>query len=695
MPKLTIDGMEVEVVAGTSILQAAEQLGIEVPRFCYHDRLSVPANCRMCLVEVDGGPPKPVASCAMACGEGMVVRTNTDKVKKARQGVMEFLLINHPLDCPICDQGGECDLQDQAVAYGYDRSRYYENKRAVPDKDLGPLVETVMTRCINCTRCVRFSDEIAGIGTIGQLNRGEDAEIGTFIDKLVATELSGNLVDVCPVGALTAKPYEYKARPWELKKTETIDVMDGLGCNIRVDVRGREVMRVQPRLHEGINEEWIDDKTRYSYDGLKARRLDRPYVRDEDSGQLREASWQEAFDLIRDRMSAADPKKIGAMAGDLADVESMLALKDLMAAYGSRNIDCRTEGSNFVPKKRGDYLFNTGIEGIETADAILMIGCNPRTEAAILNARIRKTWLNKRIPIGVIGEELDLNYPYSFLGFDASVLVGMKTARSDFAKVIKDAKNPMFIIGSEILTRSDWDAFYGLCRELADKYGVIKSSWNGFNVLHRQASRVGGYDIGFYPSVKSAKGVAEMVQASQGGKLDILYMLGVDEEAISDELGRETFVIYQGSHGDFGAMRADVILPGLAYTEKDSIYVNVEGRVQMARRASSPVGDAREDWRIIRAVSESCGKTLPYDTLAQLRQRLVQEYPHFAKIDELSGGDMSDGWDASPDLDGTSMITTPVKDFYRTNVISRASKTMYECSRTFVGSEHYVAEAAE
>ena len=695
MPKLTIDGMEVEVVAGTSILQAAEQLGIEVPRFCYHDKLSVPANCRMCLVEVEGGPPKPVASCAMACGEGMVVHTNSEKVKKARQGVMEFLLINHPLDCPICDQGGECDLQDQAVAYGYDRSRYYENKRAVPDKELGPLVETVMTRCINCTRCVRFSEEIAGIDTIGQLNRGEDAEIGTFVDKLVATELSGNLVDVCPVGALTSKPYEYKARPWELKKTETIDVMDAVGSNIRVDARGGEVMRIQPRLHEGINEEWIDDKTRYSYDGLKARRLDRPYVRDAESGQLREGSWTEAFLLIRDRLKGADPKRIGAMAGDLADVESMLALKDLMAAYGSRNVDCRTDGSQFVPKVRGDYLFNSGIAALEEADAILIIGCNPRTEAAMVNARIRKAWLNSRVPVGVIGEELELNYPYDHLGTDASVLVSMKTARSAFAKKLKAAKKPVFILGSHVLTRDDWEPFYGLCRELAEKYGVIKKTWNGFNVLHRAASRVGGLDIGFYPEVKSAKGVEDMCKASKDGKLDVLYLLGVDEEAIIDKLGRETFVIYQGSHGDFGAMRADVILPGSAYTEKDALYVNTEGRVQMARRAVFPVGDAREDWRIIRALSESCGETLPYDTLAQLRQRLVEEFPHFSQIDALPEESMSSKWDVSPDLDGTSMLSTPVKDFYRTNAIARASRVMYDCSRAFVGSDYHIAEAAE
>ena len=462
MPKLTINGMEIEVERGTSILQAAEQLGIEVPRFCYHDKLSVPANCRMCLVEVEGGPPKPVASCAMACGDNMIVKTDSPMVKKARKGVMEMLLINHPLDCPICDQGGECDLQDQALGYGFDRSRFYENKRAVPDKELGPLIKTSMNRCINCTRCVRFAEEIAGTPVLGQLNRGEDAEITTFIDELVKTELSGNLIDVCPVGALTSKPYAFKARPWELKKTETIDVMDAVGSNIRIDVRGREVMRVLPRLHEDVNEEWISDRTRFAYDGLNNARLDRPYIRDAESGKLKAASWDEAFGFIASKLKGIKGAEIAGLVGDLAEVESIVALKDLLGKLGSPNMDCRTDGAQFDVSSRAGYLFNSTIAGIEKADAILLIGTNPRLEATMVNARIRKVAGERRIPVGVVGEAVDLTYKYHHVG---TTLVDLEKMVADHKGGIK-AERPMWIIGSGVFEREDGAAVHALLHKL-------------------------------------------------------------------------------------------------------------------------------------------------------------------------------------------------------------------------------------
>ncbi len=679
MPKLTIDGIEIEVEAGTSILQAAEQLGIEIPRFCYHDRLSVPANCRMCLVELEGAP-KPVASCAMACGDNMVVKTSSERVKKARSGVMEFLLINHPLDCPICDQGGECDLQDQAYAYGGDGSRYEEAKRAVSGKDISPVIKTFMTRCINCTRCVRFVEEIAGVPVLGQMNRGEDAKIDTFVGRMVESELSGNLVDVCPVGALTSKPYNYKARPWELKKVETIDVMDGLGCNIRVDVRGNEVMRVLPRLHEEINEEWIDDKTRYSYDGLKKNRLDRPYVRDVSSGKLRESSWEEALSVVAGKLKEADKSKIGAMAGNLCDVEAMMALKDFMVSIGCNNIDCRVDGMNILPENRGDYLFNAGIAGIEEADAILLVGTNPRKDAAILNARIRKHWLNKNVPIALIGEYAELNYDYEYLGDNPADLKSFKGARTGFAKIFKDAKNPMLILGSDALTRSDAAAIYGLAREIAGE---------GFNVLHKVASRVGGLDIGFLPQ-KDGMNAIDMFEASVSGALDVLYLFGVDEVNLDLMVGRNTFVIYQGHHGDHGAMRADVVLPGVAYTEKEAIYVNTEGRSQLSRKAVCALGDAKEDWKIIRALSEKYGRKLPYDNILQLRERIFADYPFLAEFDVKPDAKMSKIIKNYGEIDKNQKFYSLTPDFYMTNPICRSSKVMAECSNRFVKSKEEI-----
>jgi NADH-quinone oxidoreductase subunit G len=684
MPKLTINDIEVEVEQGTSIIQAAEQLGVEIPRFCYHDKLTVPANCRMCLVEVEGGPPKPVASCAMACGEGMVVKTESDMVKKARKGVMEMLLINHPLDCPICDQGGECDLQDQAVGFGFDRSRFHENKRAVPDKDFGPLVGTKMTRCINCTRCIRFVDEIAGTPVLGQVNRGEESEISTFTGEVLDTELSGNLVDICPVGALTSKPYTFNARPWELKKTDSIDVHDALGSNIRVDARGREVLRIQPRLNEEINEEWISDRTRYAYDGLNKARLDRPYIRDEKNGKLKEASWDEAFDVIAEKLSTIKPENMAALAGDLTDVESMVALKDMMAGLGSSHVDCRTDGSQITYEKRGDYIFNAGIAGIEDADAILLIGVNPRIEATMVNARIRKAWMENKVKVALIAdEEYDLTYPYAYMGNSPKDLE--KLLKS---KEIKSAKNPMVIVGAGAFAREDGAEIQKLAMLAAQTF---KAS---YNVLHNAASRVGGLDVGFVPKGQDDKSFSEIVAGTKTGAVKFLYMVGADEFDAYKQIGWKSFVVYQGHHGDHAAMRADVILPGSAYTEKDGMYVNTEGRVQMARRAVTPPGDAKEDWKILRALSERLGKALPYDTRAQLLDRIMTEFPHLSDIDQLPEEKVSKVAAADKIKVDKAAFRPMVANYYLSNAICRASDTMRQCVQEFVERKAFL-EAAE
>lgn len=688
MPKLTINGMEVEVEQGTSIIQAAEMLGIEIPRFCYHDKLSVPANCRMCLVEVEGGPPKPVASCAMACGDGMNVQTDSPMVQKARKGVMEMLLINHPLDCPICDQGGECDLQDQAMAYGMDRSRFYENKRAVKDKELGPLIKTIMTRCINCTRCIRFADEIAGTPGLGQFHRGEDAEIGTFVDKLVDTELSGNLIDICPVGALTSKPYAFKARSWELKKTESIDVHDALGSNVRIDSRGNEVMRVLPRLNEDINEEWISDRTRFAYDGLKYSRLDRPYIRDEKSGKLQEASWEETFAFIKTKLKGMKGENIAALAGDLADVESMVALKELMESFGSGNLDCRTDGSRFDVSNRAGYLFNSSIAGIDEADAIILIGSNPRFEGTMVNARIRKAWLERRVPVNLIGEEVDLTYPYEHVGTTPQDL---EKFFKDFAKKTK-AKKPMMVIGAGVFQREDGESIHKMLYDAAEKIGCITKEWNGFNVLHNAASRVGALDVGFLPQA-GGKGCKEILDGTKDGSIKALYLLNSDEFDARAEIGWKTFVIYQGHHGDHGASRADVILPGAAYTEKSATYVNTEGRIQQTRQAVFPIGEAKEDWKIIRALSEHLNKKLPYNTLGELRKHIVSNWKRFEVMDEFVPAKWGSFGDAGK-ISKTA-FKNPVTHYYLTNPIARASKTMRDCQKSFTNVDQQVQEAAE
>ena len=679
MPKLTIDGTEIEVEPGTSVLQACEQLGIEVPRFCYHERLSVPANCRMCLVEMEKAP-KPIASCAMPCAEGMVIKTDTELVHKARKGVMEFLLINHPLDCPICDQGGECDLQDQAVGYGFDRSRFAENKRAVNDKYMGPLIRTSMTRCIHCTRCIRFAEEIAGVPMLGATGRGEHMEITTYLEQAIASELSGNLTDVCPVGALLNKPYSFTARPWELRKIESVDVMDAVGSNIRIDVRGSEVMRILPRLNEEVNEEWIADKTRYAYDGLKRQRLDRPYVRRD--GRLQPTTWADALGTVAARLKGVPGQRIAAIAGDLCDAESMLALRDLMGALGSPNLDCRQDGAQFDTSARAGYLFNTGIAGIEQADAVLLIGTNPRWEAPLVNARIRKRFLaagRGGLKVGLVGEQRDLAYPYTHLGAGPQTLQEIAEGRHAFCEVLRGAKKPMLILGMGALRRPDGLAVQALARRIAEDFGMVQDGWNGFNVLHTAAARVGGIEIGFLPG-PGGRDTAGILAAAGAGELDVLWLLGADEIDTAG-LG-STFVVYQGHHGDRGAARADVVLPGAAYTEKNAFYVNTEGRAQAARMAAFPPGEAREDWKIVRALSEQVGARLPYDSLSQLRRRLAEASPVFARAEVRVPADWAPfGREGALD---PAPFRSPVENYYMTDPISRSSVTMAQCTETFV-----------
>jgi NADH-quinone oxidoreductase subunit G len=683
--KLIVDGAEVDVPPEYTLLQACEAAGAEIPRFCFHERLSIAGNCRMCLVELSGSP-KPVASCAWAVrdcrpgpkGEPPEVKTRSAMVRKAREGVMEFLLINHPLDCPICDQGGECDLQDQAMAYGVDSSRFQENKRAVEDKYLGALVKTSMNRCIQCTRCVRFATEVAGVPELGAIGRGEDMEITTYLEQAMVSELQGNVVDLCPVGALTSKPYAFVARPWELVNTESVDVTDAVGCAIRVDTRGREVMRILPRINEDVNEEWISDKTRHQVDGLRVQRLDEPYVRQ--GGRLRPATWSGAFRAVAAKLRATRPQRIGAIAGDLAAVEDMFALKGLLERLGSANFDCRQDGTVLDPKwGRSSYLFNATIPGIDEADGLMIIGANPRREAPVLNARIRKRWRTGGLKIGVIGERTDLTYDYAYLGAGPETLA--RFAEHPPAALSKQ----IWLVGQGALARPDGAAVLSAVAKAAVSTGALVDGWNGFSVLHTAAARVGGLDIGFVPGDNA---LAAAAMAS--GDVDVLFLLGADEI----EVESRAFVVYIGTHGDRGAQRADVILPGASYTEKSGIYVNTEGRVQMAARAAFPPGDAREDWAILRALSEVAGVKLPYDSLAQLRSALFKAFPHLQRIGEIVPGNSEDIRKLA--MRGGAMekapFRSPIEDFYLTNPIARASAVMAECSAL---AERAAATAAE
>lgn len=686
MTKILVDGVEVDVPGEFTLLQACEQAGAEIPRFCYHERLSIAGNCRMCLVEVKGGPPKPQASCAMSVkdlrpgpnGAPPEVLTKSPMVKKAREGVMEFLLINHPLDCPICDQGGECDLQDQALVFGVDSSRFHENKRAVEDKYIGVLVKTEMNRCIHCTRCVRFTAEVAGTGDMGAIGRGEDMEITTYLESAMTSELQGNVADLCPVGALLPKPQSFRGRPWEYQKTETIDVMDALGSAIRVDSRGREVMRILPRINDLVNEEWISDKARQIVDGLKTQRLDRPYIRE--NGRLRPASWQEALAAVAAKTKATSASRIGALVGDLAAVEETFALKLLVEQLGTPNLDCRQDGAKLDPKfGRASYLFNATVAGIEQAGAALIIGANPRKEAPVLNARLRKRWLRGDFKISLVGERADLTYDYDYLGAGPESLL-------QFIRSAKPAEKLLVIVGQGALSRDDGEAALTLAAQAAQKLGGLGDGWNGFSVLHTAAARVGALDLGFAPGA----GGLDARAMAKAGALDLIFNLGADEIAI--EPG--AFVVYIGTHGDRGAHRADVILPGAAYTEKSGLYVNTEGRVQRAFRVVFPPGEAREDWAVLRALSGAIGNPLPFDSLAALRRLLIESHPHFAELDEIAPGESAQvvALANHPAVAMKDSFAPAIQNFYFTNPIARASAIMAECSALAQGR---LAQAAE
>ncbi len=679
MPKIKIDGVEHDIENGTTLLQACEIAGAEVPRFCFHERLSIAGNCRMCLVEVKG-TPKPQASCAMSVndlrpgpnGELPEVFTRTPQVKKAREGVMEFLLINHPLDCPICDQGGECDLQDQAMAYGKSNNRFEENKRSVEDKYIGPLVKTQMNRCIQCTRCVRFTTEVGGVQELGLAGRGETVEITTYLNQAISSELQGNIIDLCPVGALTSKPYEFRARPWELRKTETIDAMDALGSNIRVDSRGSDVLRILPRTHEDINEEWISDKTRFVWDGLKTQRLDQPYIKE--LGKLRPATWAEAFARINQRVKASNAKRIGILLGDLIAAEEAFAWKSLAQSLGIKNIDCRQDGSPLGEQGgRAGYIFNSTIAGIEEADAIMLIGTNPRLEAPVLNARIRKRSLKGGCLIGLIGERADLTYNYTYLG------AGAESLAQFVEHAPAKAQKPMFIIGPGALARPDGSAILALAAKAAASVGVVKENWNGFNILHTAAGRVGALDVCALPS-DGGMNTNVILSAAKSRGLDMLFLAGADE--IKTDGWGETFVVYMGTHGDVGAHRADVILPAATYVEKSVTYVNTEGRPQLTTRATFPPGEAREDWAILRALSDVLGVTQPWNNMHELRNAMYAVAPQLSAINQIFPADAAMLSDLGKGEGKTTNepFISPVTDFYMTNPIARASRTMAECS---------------
>ncbi|PFH46253.1 hypothetical protein AMATHDRAFT_70260 [Amanita thiersii Skay4041] len=693
---LTVDGKEVTVPQGSALIQACEAAGATIPRFCYHDRLSIAGNCRMCLVEVERSP-KPVASCAMPAMPGSKVWTNTPLVHEAREGVMEFLLANHPLDCPICDQGGECDLQDQSMRYGSDRTRFHEiaGKRAVENKDLGPLVKTSMNRCIQCTRCVRFANEVAGVEELGTTGRGNDMQIGMYVEKTMNSELSGNIVDLCPVGALTSKPYAFHARPWELKNTESIDVMDAVGSNIRVDSRGVRVMRIQPRTNDNVNEEWISDKTRYAYDGLTFQRLTTPLVRQGE--RFIPATWEDALTAIADGLAKTGVQgdQIQAVAGHLADTESLVALKDLVNRLGSDNLTTDQAGGAVPPVHgvdvRSNYLFNATIPGVEQADVILLVGTNPRHEAAVLNSRIRKSWLHTSLEVGFIGERVDTAYGYEYLGADVKAVQDFVAGKGPFAAKFKAAKKPLIIVGSALAEHPDGAAAYSQLATFVEKNKdkLVTPEWNGFNVLQRAASRAAAYDIGFVPSARATQTKAKFI-----------YLLNADE-VDPKSIPRDAFVVYQGHHGDLGAQLADVCLPGAAYTEKSTTWVNTEGRTQLGRAAVPPPGASREDWKIIRALSEVLNNPLPYDDVLSLRDRMWEISPTLVRYDVVE--------ETSSDLalaglkvvaqktkklvtgTGASMkgvpFEKPIKNFYMTDPISRASVTMAQCTKAFMNED--------
>jgi NADH-quinone oxidoreductase subunit G len=669
MPKVTVDGAEIEVPQGATVLQACELAGKEIPRFCYHERLSIAGNCRMCLVEVAPGPPKPQASCALPAADGQIIRTDTPMVKKAREGVMEFLLINHPLDCPICDQGGECDLQDQAVAYGRPFSRFEENKRAIDDKYMGPVIKTAMTRCIQCTRCIRFSEEVAGVPELGMLYRGEDSQITSYLEKAVTTEMAGNLADVCPVGALLQRPQSFESRPWELRRVPGIDVMDAVGSNIRFDVRQRQVMRILPRVNDDVNEEWISDKTRHHVDALVRNRLDRPWVREK--GKLREASWNEALGLFAEKLKAAGAS-VAAVAGDLLDAETMYAAKKLLQAQGSALLEGRQTGLAYDVSSLAAVNFNSTIAGIEDADVVLLVGSNPRWEAPLVNTRLRKAH-RKGAKVLAIGPESDLGMRVNWLGNDLKLLGKLP---KDVTDAFANGLRPAVIVGAGALAANALGASLALVKSL----NLVRDGWNGFNVLHTSASRMAGLILGY----AQKGGMADL----EAAKPQVVLLLGADE--VDPARFSCSFKVYIGHHGDHGARQADLILPGAAYAEKHGTYVNTEGRVQRSERAAFAPGEAREDWTIFRAVSDLLGAPLPFDRFDQLRSRMVEEYPQLG-----TEGLIAFDW-SPPKLDAKveGAVVYAVRDFYLTNAITRSSPTMHSCSEELVHGRA-VQEAAE
>lgn len=678
-----VDDKRVLVDPGTTIIQACAMVGVEIPRFCYHDKLSIAGNCRMCLVEVEKSP-KPVAACAMPVMNGWRIKTDSPLTRQAREGVMEFILVNHPLDCPICDQGGECDLQDQSMAFGNDRSRFvdvnFEGKSCFEDKNIGPLVKTIMTRCIQCTRCVRFGNEIAGVESLGTTGRGGDMQIGTYVERMFKSELSGNIIDICPVGALTSKPYAFTARPWELRKTESVDVLDAVGSNIVIGIRGGEVMRILPRTNEDINEEWISDKTRFAYDGLKRQRLTSPYVRGSD-GNLKACGWEEALVEVASRLHSVKGEEMAVVAGGMVDAETLVAVKDLLNRFNCDNMFTE-EGfpnSGAGTDLRSNYLFNTTIAGIEEADALLLVGTCPRFEAPLVNARIRKAWMHNELNVAMVGTKSDLTYSYEHLGDSASVLKEIADGKHPYSKVLKAAKRPVIIVGSKPLNSSDGSSLHTLCASISNtlksSQGNVEEGWRVLNVLHKVASQVAALDIGYKP------GTDEL------GSPKLLLLLGADSGSVSRaNLPQDCVVIYQGHHGDTGANIADIILPGAAYTEKTATYVNMEGRAQETKRALTPPGLARDDWKIIRALSEVADKTLPYDTLAEIRHRLTEIAPNLTRYGNVEQANFfAQGANLNPNLPSTAS-TTPLepeictlKDFYMTDSISKASQTMAKC----------------
>ncbi|KAL7826166.1 hypothetical protein SRHO_G00339040 [Serrasalmus rhombeus] len=690
-----VDGKPVMVEPGTTVLQACEKVGVQIPRFCYHERLSVAGNCRMCLVEIERAP-KPVAACAMPVMKGWNILTNSEKTRKAREGVMEFLLANHPLDCPICDQGGECDLQDQSMMFGSDRSRFTEGKRAVEDKNIGPLIKTIMTRCIQCTRCVRFASEIAGVEDLGTTGRGNSMQIGTYVEKMFMSELSGNVIDVCPVGALTSKPYAFTSRPWETRKTESIDVLDAVGSNIVVSTRGGEVMRILPRLNEDVNEEWISDKTRFAYDGLKRQRLTQPMVKDA-SGQLVPTNWEDALMRIAAMLQGVKGSEIAAIAGGMVDAESLVALKDMLNKLDSEAL-CTEElfpMAGAGTDLRSNYLFNTRIAGIEECDLLLLIGTNPRYEAPLFNARVRKSWLHNELQVALVGHDVDLSYSYNHLGDSTQVLKDLATGKHPYCQVLAQAKRPVVVVGSSCLQRADGAAILSAVSTIAQNARVssgVEEGWKVLNVLHRVASQVAALDVGYKPGV----------EAIRKNPPKMLFLLGADAGCITRaDLPKDSFIIYQGHHGDVGALMADVILPGAAYTEKNGTYVNTEGRAQQTRVAVTPPGMAREDWKIIRAVSELVGVTLPYDTLEEVRDRLAEVAPNLVRYDDVEEANYFKQANELSQAVNQSLLADPlvppqlsVKDFYMTDPISRASQTMAKCVKAVTEGAEAVEEPA-